>query len=157
MNKHHRCAVRLAFSAGLACAGNLFIPASCSLASTSVSQPWPELETVKALLRADAAVAAGGCNWDPACVSPTSNSAHSTKTKPADSIYVDAIYGLGKQLRVELSVNGKRARYLSGRTSPEFGPGAADGAYSLLAIDGSCVRLRRAERVRTVCLGATRP
>lgn len=157
MNKHHKRLVRFAFSAGLACAGNFLVPASYALASTDVTQPWPELDTVKALLQADAAAASGGCNWDPACISPASNGAKTTKPKPADNINVDAIYGFGKQLRVELSVNGKRARYLAGRSLPEFGPGAADGAYSLLAIEGSCVRLRRAERVRTVCLGASRP
>lgn len=157
MNKPHRAVVRWALSASLACVGNSSVLASHGSAPASVNQSWPELDTVKALLRAEAVAASRGCHWDSACVKSASREAQANKSKPIDSIAIKAIYGLGKQLRVELSVNGRKAGYLAGQALPEFGSGAAERGYSLLAVEGSCVRLRRAETVRTVCLGAPRP
>lgn len=119
------------------------------------AQAWPEAETVRTLLRADAAAALADCRISGICpvpevASPAAEPAASS-ARPADDIRVLAIFGIARNLRADLNVNGALLRYQSGRGAPIAGSSVAD-AYQLLAIEDACVRLRRGGRERTACL-----
>lgn len=117
-------------------------------------QPWPEVETVRTLLRADAAAAMSDCQVPGLC---TMNDGKGPALPPAgraaDAIRVTAIFGTASRLNVDIIVNGTLQRYRAGRADPVAG--ARLGApYRLLAIDGACVRLQRDGRDQTACLDA---
>ncbi|KGE01468.1 hypothetical protein JL37_01280 [Achromobacter sp. RTa] len=118
-------------------------------------QAWPEAETVRTLLRADAAAALADCRVPGICpagaASMPSAGPQAASARPYDDIRVLAIFGLARSLRVDLNVNGAVLRYQSGRSAPVAGSAGAE-AYQLLAIEDSCVRLRRGALERTACL-----
>jgi len=126
---------------------------------------WPEADTVLDLLRADAQAAAaqlrlgraqdwlarpGGASAPPVTVPPRSAGG------PADRLDVVAIYGVGRALQADVSVNGAVWRYRQGRHWPLGVVSAqpAEPGYALVAIDLPCVRLRRDDDIRTACLPA---
>ncbi len=122
-------------------------------------QPWPEAETVRALLRADAAAALADCRAPGIC--GTGGQAAPSAAQPlrrSDDIRVAAIFGTARSLNVDVVVNGSLLRYRAGRADPVAGTAAMD-AYRLLTIDGACVRLQRDGRDHTACLdaGGARP
>lgn len=120
----------------------------------SAPQPWPEVETVRTLLRADAAAAMSDCQVPGLC---TMNERRGPTVPPAgraaDDIRVTAIFGTASRLNVDIVVNGTMQRYRAGRADPVAGGGLA-APYRLLAIDGACVRLQREGRDQTACLDA---
>ncbi len=117
-------------------------------------QAWPEAETVRTLLRADAAAALADCRVPGICQPwAESGAAKPPAARASDDIRVMAIFGSTRRLSVDLAVNGAVLRYRAGRGEPVAGTVAAH-AYQLLAIDDACVRLRRDEVERTACLDA---
>lgn len=120
------------------------------------AQAWPEVETVRTLLRADAAAALADCRVPGVC-RPGLNSVELQQSplRPPADIRVVAIFGVANRLSVDLLVNGTLLRYQAGRQEPIAGAITAD-VYRLLAIDGACVRLRRADQDYTGCLDAGR-
>ncbi|MCY1532896.1 hypothetical protein D9M68_681920 [compost metagenome] len=146
-----RVACSLALSAALAPCVRAQLPP----AAAEDPQAWPETETVRTLLRADAAAALADCRVPGICAagsgaaSPPGLAASSAR--PSDDIRVLAIFGVARSLRVDLDVNGAVLRYQSGRGAPVAGS-AVTGAYQLLAIEDACVRLRRDDLERTACL-----
>ncbi|MBV7482367.1 hypothetical protein KW845_05365 [Bordetella sp. BOR01] len=69
-----------------------------------------------------------------------------------DRIDVMAIYGVGKALHADISVNGRVSRYRAGHAMPLLGSPLAGESYALLAIEAPCVRLRKAGERYTTCL-----
>lgn len=117
-------------------------------------QPWPEVETVRALLRADAAAALSDCRVPGLCtMSEGTSSGMPPAGRAADDIRVTAIFGTARSLNVDIVVNGTLQRYRAGRADPVAG-GALAAPYRLLAVDGACVRLQRDGRDQTACLDA---
>lgn len=141
---------RLALSAALA-------PAAYAQPSTPAAEeprPWPETETVRALLRADAAAALADCRVPGLCRAGAESAAPAAPpAKAFDDIRVMAIFGLARRLSADIAVNGAVLRYQAGRGEPVAGAAPAR-AYQLQAIDDGCVRLRRDDVERTACLDA---
>lgn len=119
-------------------------------------RPWPETETVRALLRADAAAALADCRVPGLCRQGSEFAASvAPPARVSDEIRVMAIFGLARRLSVDIAINGAVLRYQAGRGEPVAG--AVDSrAYLLLAIDDSCVKLRRGDTERTACVDAGR-
>lgn len=118
-------------------------------------QVWPEAETVRTLLRADAAAALADCRVPGIC--PSGAAAASRAQAPqSDDVRVAAIFGVARQLQVDLVVNGALLRYQAGRGTPVAGARVAQ-AYQLLAVEGGCVRLRRDDHDVRACLDAGSP
>ncbi|WP_183003421.1 hypothetical protein [Achromobacter sp. UMC71] len=118
-------------------------------------QAWPEAETVRTLLRADAAAALADCRVPGIC--PAGAPAVAAATAPqSDDVRVAAIFGVARRLQVDLIVNGALLRYQAGRATPVAGAQVAQ-AYQLVAVDGGCVRLRRGDRDIRACLDAGSP
>ncbi|MBV2157402.1 hypothetical protein EUC41_09365 [Achromobacter denitrificans] len=129
--------------------------------ATEEPQAWPEAETVRMLLRADAAAALADCRVPGICPAGAGSAPASGPAAPArslDDIRVLAIFGMARSLRVDLNVNGAVLRYQSGRGAPIAGAAVA-GAYQLLAIEDACVRLSRdgLERIACLDLGRAHP
>ncbi|MEN5157996.1 hypothetical protein [Achromobacter spanius] len=119
-------------------------------------QPWPEVETVRTLLRADAAAALADCRVPGLCgVSEGKGASAPPVAHGADDIRVTAIFGTARALNVDIVVNGTLLRYRAGRADPVAG-GAMMAPYRLLAVDGACVRLQRDGREHSACLDAAR-
>ncbi|MBO1016740.1 hypothetical protein IPU70_24495 [Achromobacter sp. SD115] len=119
-------------------------------------RPWPETETVRALLRADAAAALADCRVPGLCRSGTESATPMTPSaKASDDIRVMAIFGPARRLNADVAINGAVLRYQAGKGAPVAG-GADARAYQLLAIDDGCVRLRRGDIERTACVDAGR-
>lgn len=119
-------------------------------------RPWPETETVRALLRADAAAALADCRVPGLCrPGPEPVTQAAPPARASDDIRVMAIFGLARRLSADIAVNGAVLRYQAGRGEPVAG-GADARAYQLLAIDDSCVRLRRGDTERIACVDAGR-
>jgi len=141
---------RLALSAAL-------VPAAHGQLSPQVAEeprPWPETETVRALLRADAAAALADCRVPGLCRSGAESATPlAPPARASDDIRVMAIFGLARRLNADIAVNGAVLRYQAGRGEPVAG-GADARVYRLLAIDDGCVRLRRGDIERTACLDA---
>lgn len=136
-------------------------PATAAMPAAQAQPAWPESDTVLDLLRADARAAAAqrlgrAQDWLPPS-SPAQGPARASVPGPsgrdADSVDVLAIYGVGRALHADVSVNGAVWRYRQGRHWP-LGVAGQNGEprYALIAIDLPCVRLRRQDDVRTVCL-----
>lgn len=70
----------------------------------------------------------------------------------ADRIDVVAIYGVGKVLHADISINGRLSRYRAGRALPLASSPLGAQPYSLHAIEAPCVRLRKAGEPYTACL-----
>ncbi|MEB3099793.1 hypothetical protein VCS63_28430 [Achromobacter sp. D10] len=122
-------------------------------------RPWPEAQTVRALLRADAAAALADCRVPGLCRSgPEPAVPVMQPVKASDDIRVRAIFGTARRLSADIIFNGAMLRYQAGRGEPVAGTPTAR-TYQLLAIDEGCVRLRRDDIERTACLdaGTARP
>ncbi len=120
----------------------------------SAPQPWPDVETVRTLLRADAAAALSGCRAPGLCTVGEGNGAAMPPAgRAADDIRVTAIFGTARSLSVDIVVNGTVQRYRAGRADPVAG-GVMAAPYRLVAIDGACVRLQREGSDLTTCLDA---
>ncbi len=161
MNRNERCIVRwraagrmlagLALSAAAAAAGQVR-----AADPAQAPQPWPEVETVRTLLRADAAAALSDCRVPGLCaVGEAKGASAPSVARGADDIRVTAIFGTARALNVDIVVNGTLLRYRAGRADP-VGGSALMAAYRLLAIDGACVRLQRDGREQLACLDAGR-
>ncbi|MGE8638455.1 MAG: hypothetical protein ACN6PR_07435 [Achromobacter sp.] len=135
------------------------MPATAAQASppqSEATQEWPEVETVRTLLRADAAAALADCRIPGICPAGEAMAAPGEpQVRPRDDIRVAAIFGLSRRLSADVVVNGALLRYQAGRAAPVAGEVSA-GAYQLLAIEGACVRLRRDAADHTACLAAGR-
>jgi len=130
-------------------------------AAPEAPDPWAEGDTVRDLLRADARAARASRSLrranDWLATTPQAGDSPVRGRSPdaVDRLDVLAIYGVGKALHADVSVNGRLVRYRAGRAMPVAGGGAVPGeSYALVAIDGPCVRLRRAGEPRTACLSA---
>lgn len=146
-----RMLARIALSAAAVSAGQV---RAADHAQTP--QPWPEVETVRTLLRADAAAALADCRVPALCgVSEGKGDSAPPVARGADSIRVTAIFGTARALNVDIVVNGTLLRYRAGRADPVAG-GALMAPYRLLAVDGACVRLQRDGREHSACLDAAR-
>lgn len=120
------------------------------------AQAWPEVETVRTLLRADAAAALADCNVPGICRPGAEPADPEERASPQqDDIRVAAIFGSTRRLNVDVLVNGALLRYRAGHGAPVAGAVSA-GAYRLLAVEGACVHLRRDKLHRTACLDAGR-
>ncbi|MBB1594904.1 hypothetical protein [Achromobacter sp. UMC46] len=120
------------------------------------AQAWPEVETVRTLLRADAAAALADCRMPGICPpSPSPAAPAESIIALPDDIRVTAIFGVARHLSADVVVNGAVLRYQTGRASPVMAGGSAAG-YQLLAIEGACVRLRRGANDHTACLSAAK-
>lgn len=123
-------------------------------------QPWPEVETVRSLLRADAAAALADCRAPGICAGSLGPGTEAARppAQRQDDIRVAAIFGTARGLTVDVMVNGALLRYRAGRADPVAGPVSAQ-PYRLLAIEGACVRLHREGRDHAACLdtGSARP
>lgn len=134
-------------------------PSQAGSAAATDLQPWPEAETVRTLLRADAAAALAACRVPGICAAGDAADMASERPAPArlrDDIRVAAIFGTARSLNVDIVVNGSLLRYRAGRADPVAGSAALE-PYRLLAIDGACVRLHRDGRDQTACLEARGP
>lgn len=118
-------------------------------------QAWPEADTVRTLLRADAAAALADCRVPGICPSGAAVTSRAPMP-PSDDVRVAAIFGVARQLQVDLVVNGALLRYQAGRGAPVAGARVAQ-AYQLLAVEGGCVRLRRDDHDVRACLDAGSP
>lgn len=135
-------------------------------ASSSVDEAhvWPEAETVRMLLRADAAAALADCKMPGVCrpaasfpgfFSESSAESPAVTARQQDDIRVAAIFGSTKRLNIDVLVNGAMLRYRAGHGAPIAGALRA-GEYRLLAVDGTCVQLRRGDHDHTACLDVER-
>lgn len=118
------------------------------------AQAWPEVETVRTLLRADAAAALADCRVPGICLPGSAAASPERLARPADDIRVAAIFGSARRLSAEVLVNGAMLHYQAGHAAPVAGAVFVAGAYQLLAIEGACVRLRRKGADLTACLDA---
>lgn len=118
------------------------------------AQAWPEVETVRMLLRADAAAALADCRAPGICVSDSAAAPGPSAGRPPDDIRVAAIFGVARRLSAEVLVNGAMLRYQAGRAAPVAGAVFMAGGYQLLGIEGACVRLRMGGSDHTACLDA---
>jgi hypothetical protein len=135
-----------------ACAG---APAQAS-SPVEEAQAWPEVETVRTLLRADAAAALADCNVPGICRPWAERADPGERVSPRqDDIRVAAIFGSTRRLTVDVLVNGALLRYRAGHGAPVAGA-VSPGGYRLLAVEGACVHLRRDELNRTACLDVGR-
>lgn len=162
MSRNDFASGRAAFAGGVAwvlAAGFGSVPAVASQASppqSDAAQEWPEVETVRTLLRADAAAALADCRIPGICLAgAASAAAGEPMARPRDDIRVAAIFGLARRLSADVVVNGALLRYQAGRAAPVAGEVSA-GTYQLLAIEGACVRLRRDAADHIACLAAGR-
>ncbi|WP_332613389.1 hypothetical protein [Achromobacter sp. ESBL13] len=116
------------------------------------ARPWPEVETVQTLLRADAAAALADCRVPGICPSgPAIAQPDEPTARQVDAIRVAAIYGSARRLNVDVVINGALLRYRAGHHAPVAG--AYFGrAYQLLAVEGACVHLRRDDLDHTACV-----
>ncbi|WP_459614618.1 hypothetical protein [Bordetella sp. 2513F-2] len=124
---------------------------------------WPESDTVLDLLRADARAAAAAQRfqhapaWLPANVQgPAAGPAAGMPAMQRDEqVELLAIYGVGRALHADVSVNGAIWRYRQGSPWP-LGTAGVEGhpGYGLQAIVLPCVRLRKQEALRVACLRA---
>jgi len=162
MSRNDFASGRAAFAGGVAWVLAMgFAPVSAAAAQalppqSEAAQEWPEVETVRTLLRADAAAALADCRIPgicPAGAAPVV--AGEPRGRPRDDIRVAAIFGLARRLSADIVVNGALLRYQAGRAAPVAGDVSA-GAYQLLAIEGACVRLRRDAADHTACLATGR-
>ncbi|WMD23146.1 hypothetical protein RAS12_12435 [Achromobacter seleniivolatilans] len=129
-------------------------PAEESAMPQDDAHAWPEVETVRTLLRADAAAALADCRVPGICRPGLDSLGQKVSAlRPPADIRVVAIFGISSRLKVDLIVNGTLLRYQAGRQEPIAGAVTA-GVYRLLAIDGACVRLRGAEQDHTGCMDA---
>lgn len=123
------------------------------------ARPWPEVETVQTLLRADAAAALADCRVPGICPSGRATAQPDEPTaRQIDAIRVAAIYGSTRRLNVDVVINGALLRYRAGHQAPVAGAYSAR-AYRLLAVEGACVHLRRDDLDHTACvdIGAATP
>lgn len=120
------------------------------------AQAWPEVETVRTLLRADAAAALADCNVPGIC-RPGAERADPGEpvSQREDDIRVAAIFGSTRRLTIDVLVNGALLRYRAGHGTPVAGA-VSTGGYRLLAVEGACVHLRRDALKRTACLDVGR-
>ncbi len=120
------------------------------------AEPWPEVETVRTLMRADAAAALADCRMPGLC-QPTASAPALAETaaRTPDDIRVAAIFGSTKRLSIDVWVNGTLLRYRAGHGAPIAGAVQENG-YQLLAVEGACVHLRRGDLDRRTCLDAGR-
>ncbi|WP_242697265.1 hypothetical protein [Bordetella petrii] len=129
-------------------------------ASAAPEAVWAEGDTVRDLLRADAQAARAAppprqaADWleAPAGGAPRASAGPADEASAADRIDVMAIYGVGKALHADISVNGRVARYRAGRAAPLASAPLAGDSYALQAIEVPCVRLRKAGAPYTACL-----
>ena len=133
----------------------LLADAMAQTSTDSDPQTWPEAETVRTLLRADAAAALADCRVPGICPAAPAAAAAAPASQ-SDDVRVAAIFGVARQLQVDLVVNGALLRYQAGRAAPIAGARIAQ-AYQLVAVDGGCVRLRRGDRDIRACLDAGSP
>ncbi len=146
-----RMVVRVAVAL-CACAG---APAQAS-SPVEEAQAWPEVETVRTLLRADAAAALADCNVPGICRPGTERADPGEHVSAQqDDIRVAAIFGSTRRLTIDVLVNGALLRYRAGHGAPVAGA-VSTGGYRLLAVEGACVHLRRDELNRTACLDVGR-
>lgn len=116
------------------------------------AQAWPEVETVRTLLRADAAAALADCKVPGVCQPGVERADPGERaSRQQDDIRVAAIFGSTRRLNIDVLVNGALLRYRAGHGAPVAGAVSA-GGYRLLAVEGACVHLRRDEHNRTACL-----
>jgi hypothetical protein len=144
-------------------------PAAAAAPRAQAPDPvWPETDTVLDLLRADARAALAAKRLERAqdWLAPSAASAASASAAASgaaanalpgagrDRVDLLAIYGVGRSLHAEVSVNGVLWRYRQGRRWPQGISGEdVEPAYALAAIDPPCVRLRWQDApARTVCL-----
>jgi len=146
-----RMLARIALSAAAVSAGQ-----ARAADHAQTPQPWPDVETVRTLLRADAAAALADCRVPGLCGAGEGKGASAPSVAHgADDIRVTAIFGTARALNVDIIVNGTLLRYRAGRPDPVAG-GALMAPYRLLAVDGACVRLQRDGREQSACLDAGR-
>lgn len=155
MRRGPPCAMRWRLVLAFAGATVLAADAPAQTSADADPQAWPEADTVRTLLRADAAAALADCRVPGIC--PAGAPAATSAPAPqSDDVRVAAIFGVARQLQVDLVVNGALLRYQAGRAAPVAGAHIAQ-AYQLVAVDGGCVRLRRGERDIRACLDAGSP
>jgi len=138
--------------------------------------PWPEADTVQALLRAETERAIIAARRRAAMMADASQAAVPPLAMPTgvlpsgrpgqydqeggaptsaeinDHLQLAAIYGVGQRLHVEILVNGRRTLYRAGHRIP-VERDLAGQPYTLAAIAGGCVRLQAPGRERSACLG----
>ncbi|MGE8618947.1 MAG: hypothetical protein ACN6O0_14085 [Achromobacter spanius] len=120
------------------------------------AQAWPEVETVRTLLRADAAAALADCNVPGICRPGAERADPGERvSQREDDIRVAAIFGSTRRLTIDVLVNGALLRYRAGHGTPVAGA-VSTGGYRLLAVEGACVHLRRDALNRTACLDVGR-
>lgn len=117
-------------------------------------QAWPESDTVRELLRSDAAAALAAQRYQKAedwiqSAKPLAERATAPGGEKTDALRVKAIYGVGKTLQAELAINGQVLRSRPGQCVHDTYETAA---YLIVAIEGSCVRWRRGNETKTTCL-----
>ncbi|HYG42759.1 MAG TPA: hypothetical protein VEA17_07555 [Bordetella sp.] len=133
-------------------------------ARATADDAWAEGDTVRELLRADAQAARAAqpprlaADW----LAPATGTAHtpgaSTGNPPdggpgsTDRIDVVAIYGVGKALHADISVNGHLSRYRAGHAKPMASHPSIGESYALLDIQVPCVRLRKSGEPYITCL-----
>lgn len=149
------CIRRAALGLAMACALGVGVPAQAVSAHGEEAQPWPEVETVRTLLRAEAAAALADCRMPGVCGPNVSRTDPPLTSRKTDTIRVAAIFGSTKRLNVDIYINGALLRYRAGHGAPIAGVVEADG-YQLLAVEGACVHLRRGEQDHTTCLDVGR-
>jgi hypothetical protein len=163
MSRNRFAPGRVAFYVGIAWvmaagAAAASAPSAHDSPSPDEAQAWSEVETVRTLLRADAAAALADCRMPGICQSgPASIASTEASIRAPDEIRVAAIFGVARRLSADVVVNGAMLRYQAGRAAPVAGAISATAAgYQLLAIEGACVLLRRDTKIHTACLSAER-
>lgn len=111
---------------------------------------WHEqAETVRALLRADAARVLA--REAPAAPEPVEPGAAAATAPVAPGLALVALYGVGRELTAIVEVDGVRKEYRPGASLPHGGAGAAR-EYRLIGLLDNCAVLRRGQgRARSVC------
>ncbi|KAG1390032.1 hypothetical protein G6F59_015334 [Rhizopus arrhizus] len=110
-----------------------FAPMSAAAAQalppqSEAAQEWPEVETVRTLLRDDAAAALADCRTPgigPAGAAPVG--AGEPMVRRQDDIRVAAIFGLARRLSADVVVNGELLRYQAGSAAHVEGQVSAGG------------------------------
>lgn len=136
--------------------------------SQAAAADWPEGDTVRELLRADAQAARAAsitprqaADWlrqpapDARRAAAPSGAAASALSVPVDRIDLLAIYGVGAALQADVSINGVVSRYRAGRATPLASSPGHGEAYVLQGIKVPCVSLQKAGQTHNACLIST--
>jgi hypothetical protein len=134
-------------------------PDLSAIATRQTAVEWPESTTVQELLRLDTEAALRLASLQRGASRPSvfgtvlhAKGASLAAAVQHDRLQVKAIYGVGTQLAADVEINGTLHHYRNERGV--LADIASNSRYLLVSIDGHCIRMKKAGKMRRVCLPA---